>query len=497
MSKIVHLRSGSFADETQSLNEDGTKIDKQAMLVYAGEFESMDGPVEIKDEDIELLSTNHNSYMSKLSRLATGEHHPKHNPPIQLDHSTSARDTVGRLVGNLTVGEHITEDGKTVKALFGTARVLGKENVEKVNDGRWTNLSGGFDLETHRVTELTITPFPAASEAALLSKKRRMTEEAEGEEMPKYQELKLKMGMYDKCKKRLMDKEELSAEEVDEKLAALSEEEVEKMSKEQDDEEKRLADEAAEDEKEKAEKKKDELKRMTALSGHKDKLVQLSKDIKCANKNVQLAAKKTSIRVRLSQLSANQKITPAEIKALDINEMAGKSDDVVNEVLLSYEKREPVIDTGLYGSTKALTAGQMKSQIKKLSGERNELLTRLRMKSKRADALKRLKELGVTEEELEKGVEVQGDTKSGGDVEFEAAYGEMKKLMGEGKEEEAKEYFRKHMTGDQETAMSYVDSDANAEMSSLAEEVKKMQTNFDEVVKLAAPLFGATPEELV
>ncbi len=88
------------------MNEAKTTLDKPAMLVYTGSFESMDGPVEIKDEDIEKLASNHNTLLAKLSRLASGDVHPKHNPPIQLDHSTSARDTVGRLVGNLTVGEH-------------------------------------------------------------------------------------------------------------------------------------------------------------------------------------------------------------------------------------------------------------------------------------------------------------------------------------------------------------------------------------------------------
>ena len=53
---------------------------KMQCSFYSGKFESMDGPVEIKDEDIEKLASNHNTMLSKLSRLATGEHDPKNNP---------------------------------------------------------------------------------------------------------------------------------------------------------------------------------------------------------------------------------------------------------------------------------------------------------------------------------------------------------------------------------------------------------------------------------
>src|SRR5271157_5024170 len=105
----------------------------------------------------------HNSILKKATRLASGEPHPRVYPPIQLDHSKSARDTVGRLVGDLTMGEYELADGKKVQALKGKVRVLGKENVERVEDGRWAHLSIGADLKKHELSELSITPFPAAS----------------------------------------------------------------------------------------------------------------------------------------------------------------------------------------------------------------------------------------------------------------------------------------------------------------------------------------------
>lgn len=621
MAKTFRLTVGSLEGEGKS-NEAKTSLDKQAMLVYAGKFESMDGPVEIKDEDIEKLAANHNTILSKLSRLATGDVPLRHSPPLQLDHSTSARDTVGRLVGELSIGEHTDSDGKKIKALFGTARILGKENIERVEDGRWTNLSGGFDLENHKVTELTITPFPAAADASLLSKKRfayqdsydnqdivkeykgyqiglvvddkgdmfwtvfddeskvgggkgssesdclqkakkyidtagnhlskhrfakwkkhkaveykdqtievffdendpssfvatstnirengssaqeviteakklidqrsKNLSKGEGDDMPSYKELKEKMGMYEKCKKHLMDKEKLSEEGADEKLAALGDEDLKKMSAERDEEDKKLAADNEEKEKLAAVEKEKELKRMSAMKDQKTQLIQLSKGITAANAKVQLAVKKSGIQVRLAKLQAQTKITPAEIKALNLDELVGKSEEVISATLSSYEKREPVIDVGLFGSTKALTAGQLQARLKKMGMEKLELETRLNMPSKAGEAKTRLAEIEEDEKALQSQVDRTEQPAARND--HEQVLAELKGMLAEGKHDEALSHLKKNMTGGQETAT--MGEQPVKEISALAEEVKKMQTNFDEVIKLAAPAFGITAEEL-
>ncbi len=170
---LVRLKESGSIDPTEKADGDSEiSIDRRAMLVYAGTFESMDGEVIVEPEHIKSLVKNHNSVLSKVKRLASGTVHLKHYPPIQLDHSTSARDTVGRLVGDLSVEDHETPDGKKVPAVFGMVRFLGKENVERVNDGRWTHLSIGADFEKGTVSELSVTPFPAAKQASLLSKVR-------------------------------------------------------------------------------------------------------------------------------------------------------------------------------------------------------------------------------------------------------------------------------------------------------------------------------------
>lgn len=164
------LNSGSFEPSEKIEGEIPASMDKKALLVYAGSFESMDGTVDIKPEMLTALADSHNSLFANLKRLAGNADVPLRKcPPIQLDHSRSARDTVGRLVGNLILGTHTLHEGETpVPALFGTVRILGQDNVERVVDGRWSELSIGADFEKNKLVELTITPFPAAAEASLL-----------------------------------------------------------------------------------------------------------------------------------------------------------------------------------------------------------------------------------------------------------------------------------------------------------------------------------------
>jgi hypothetical protein len=486
MPRHVRLEVGSFGGEDKVGQG---YLDKRVMLVYSGEFKSLDGPVIIKDEDIDQLASIHNSFLSKLSRLATGDIPLKHAPPIQLDHSTSARDTVGRLVGDLEVGE-FDDEGTKKKALFGTARILGDENIERVKDGRWTHVSMGADLESHKITELTITPFPAAANASLLSKNPTLTQG--DNEMPAYKELKCKMEAFEKCKRHLMDKEKLSDEDAEKKLGELDDEAVRKMVAEYDAELARIADEEAK-------KKEAELKRMGALKDHKTKLIQLNIDLRGSSEKIRLAAKKSAISVRLGKLKAAGKITPAEVKKLSLDDMARASDEVLNAQLKSYEERQPVIDVGLYGTVKALTASQLQANLKRLSMEREELQTRLNMPSKRDEALKRLAQIEDEEREVNVHIDNVPQGSHPSEMEgFDMAWDECAKMIGEGKGAEAKERMKKYMgaiVGPRMTESMPV-SDSTPEMSALAEDIKKMQTSFEEIVKLAAPVFGVTTEEL-
>lgn len=549
---------GAMTGETKA---DDAHFEKDVMMVYTGKFDSMDGEVEIKDEDIEKLVGNHNANLEKLSKLASGPYDIGKNPPLQLDHSTSAKDTVGRVVGPLKVGEYATEDGKKLKAMFGKVRVLGADNIEKVKDGRWSHVSMGADLETHTLSELTITPFPAAAHAALLSKRRLAasppktisykdctievyadeagqwhwtavdrggigSSEADAIKQAKaaidefltnnpdhvtkrrgtkmsYKETKEKAEMYAKCKKHLMDEKKMSEEDAEKHLESAKDEELSKMAAEHDEKLKHLAEEEA--------KSKDaEMKRLAGLSGSKAKLIALNKQMKEHDGKIQLAQKRLNIQVRLSKLRAEQKITPAEIKKLNLDELAGKSAEVIEVALKMFENRQPVIDPGLFGSTKAMNPAKLSARLKSLQMERMELETRLNMPSKRDEALKRLAE-------VDKALAAEESVAGGGPInpppmddkermaKFEEAYGHMKNLMDAGKHDEAKEHMRKHMglavgPGGDVDHMSDsgmpVGPGGVEHMSALAEGHKKLQTEFQEIVKLVGPVFDIKAEEL-
>lgn len=494
MLKKIRLFSGLLEGDVKVDDKSG-HLDKPVMLVYAGKFESMDGPVEIKDEDIEKLAANHNSKFEQL-QLAHGDGSVKGCPPIQLDHSTSATHTVGRLVGGLTVGEHTPAGGKPVKALLGTCRFLGADNIEKVMDGRWQNVSMGADMEGHELSELTITPFPAAAEATLLSKNKLSTEEKK----MGYKDTKEKADLYAKCKKHLMDEKKMSEEDSDKHLEALDDEGVKKMAAEEDERSSKLA--ADEDEKAKKlaadeeEKKKSELSRLAALEEPKKKMIALNKNMIAHQKKVQLARKKVEISTRLSKLRADGKVTPAEVKKMNLEEMAGQDQAVIDATLKSYSDREPVIDTGLHGTIKALSAGQITSRLKKMTMEREELQTRLNMPSKRDEALKRLAELDMSEAEANK---LAAETPAP-DGDFEKLWGDIKGMMDGARHEDAKEHLRKHLTAlaiPRNTDAAPPAEDQTQDLSALADGMKNMQTEFESITKLCAPLLGITPEELV
>lgn len=629
---LIRLKETGHFDETKGeAKADLSSLDKPCMLVYTGKFQSMDGEVEIKDEDIETLASNHNSLFKRLSRMVGGEVHPKYNPPIQLDHSTSARDTVGRLVGEVKVGEHEI-DGKKVKALMGTTRILGKENVERVMDGRWTHLSIGADLEKHSISELTITPFPAAADASLLAKthlgsakkessykdftyyiadtgegtstryetgiqwdsgsgwyfekgfpteaeavayaKKMIDKElklrpdeyklADGkkkpvkmanvakkldyngskveihevdgmyhtevdeqlldEQMPdlaaaedyakkhvdvktkdesklkagegqgdddmskkklSYKDAKEQVAMYEKCKKHLMDKEQLSEEAAEGRMSNLSDEDVSKMAGDRDEEDKKLA---AEDEKKKAEEKD----RMSKMAGSKEKLVKLTKGFRENAGKVALTQAKAAIKIRLAKLQSEAKVSPAEVKALNLDELAGKTKEVIEATLASYEKRQPVIDTGVIGSTKAMTAAQLHASLTKLNLSKEELQTRLNMPMKAEEARKQLSELAKQETELT--AALSKVELAGGDTGVDEVFTNLEALFKDGKKDEAKAKLRAFVAS-QKMSAAHV-GDNTAEMSALAEQVKTMQAEFNELVNLAGPAFGATAEEL-
>ena len=302
---LVKMSGDLTSNDTLIQNE------KRALLVYAGTFQSMDGEVVITPAHIEVLKMNHNERINKHGDMIQMSDYP----PVQIDHSTSARDTVGRLVGPVDIGTH---DGQV--ALFGRIRILGVDNWERVVDGRWTHLSIGADLEAGVIHEVTITPFPAAQNACFLSKKG--TKMAGNE-------------VTDNEKETKEEKEEARLKKI--KL----EEDAEKKKEEEEDEEN--------DKKLKA--------KLSAFS--------------VKSNSIRLKLKTASIQSRFARLKSQCKVTPAELKKVDFVKFCACNDATIDAVLKTYENREPVIVPGQFGSVTATNASEI-AKSARLSALRDE-----------------------------------------------------------------------------------------------------------------------------
>lgn len=660
--KIHRLKSGFFEMKPEEMvqAETPSTLDRKALLVYTGNFESMDGLVEVKDEHITRLHDNHNSLLSRIGRMASGEIPLKFCPPIQLDHSLSAKDTVGRLVGLLEIGDHEPEPGKSVKALFGMVRILGKENVEKVVDGRWTNLSIGADLEDGKFSELTITPFPAAADAAMLASTRPFkgdraevlperdgyrvkvkhpygygrsfpsldqanayaeecdkgmyrfaakTQKYKGEdikitqgegeswylevgeikrgpfqkeqdaylegcqivesgvlkklsntslakpkvtskfdsktgtytvlfdgvefetgfksmkealdwgrefienhkmskgeqpmlarlkaflmrtmklsaedadkkmsEMPEADKAKMQGDAdkdHERMKKHLMDRDKCSAEDADKRMAEMNVEDMKKLAEECDEKEKMAAAQPYEG-KETAEEEK--LEPTHKMAKAKEELTKLSADFRKISEGTRLAAKKAQLSVRLSKLRADAKITPAEVKKIDLAKLSAASDETVEEVFKSYENREPVILTGLIGSKNETNVSDV-YKAARMSALEKDVRANMSLLSKAKSTNL------AAEMEPKKEASMMGEVS-----EMDQEIAMVHKLIDEGKLPEAKERIKawgaKYMSP---AAQHQAAAPVHAEMSALAESVKLMQNEFDKAMQLIGSIVG-------
>ncbi len=123
----------------------GESLLKEARLFYVGVHKGRDYTV----ADLERIVENFD---------------PDQAVPIQLDHSSSARDTVG-FVRKLW----LEDDGLE---LHGEMEFLGRENVERVRLGLWKRVSVSLEIKRPdmKLIEVSITPFPALSNAEMFSK---------------------------------------------------------------------------------------------------------------------------------------------------------------------------------------------------------------------------------------------------------------------------------------------------------------------------------------
>jgi len=110
---------------------------------------------------------NRNYKASDLDSMVTSFTEPTDNldwsVPVQLDHSDSARDSVGHLRKVFRKGDK----------LYGILRFVGQEACSKVESGLWKRLSISV-YSNLKIREVSVTPFPFVGAAQVFEEEKEM-----------------------------------------------------------------------------------------------------------------------------------------------------------------------------------------------------------------------------------------------------------------------------------------------------------------------------------
>jgi hypothetical protein len=553
--KNVRLQVGYLDGEGTAVSD--VIYDRPVMLVYTGTFESMDGEVTITDHHIEQLASSHNaryeSAMSKVRRLfgAEAQVPMRECPPLQLDHQTTATHTIGRVVGPLNVGK-VEIEGEARTALFGTARFMGKENVDKAVDGRYTHVSIGATLDDHpTLNELSVTPFPAAPKASLLSKPRLVTyagveyeikpgdkgmdiyvggqkvtthegsEEEVRREAEKYiDKNKGEASMHEKMKKHLMEHRKMSEKDAEEMAKKMSKWHMEKMSMDDekmgkhmeaadDKEMSRMSDEydkemsklAADEDEDKKKMSAEDEEKKSAEDKEKDEkkmsfnasFVKLAKGIRTVSSEIRKDVTLSAVAARVQRLRLAGKMTPGEIQSLDIPKLASMTSNEIEAAFAMAEAREPVIRFGhAFGTTKAETIDKV---AKRFQMAKLELETRMNMPSKRAEAERMMAQLKDEEKAALARVGGQDEESPTKGMLTRVGYDDLCSMLEDKKRHEELKKHLKHLC-DMYGEMPKSDGEDDKKMSSVAKRQDQLQNQLNEFIALAAPALGIKLEEL-
>jgi len=138
--EVARLQAGGLEDLATFAEQDapeasGPRVLREAHLLHPGTF------------------NGHQFSRADLQQVVD-HFDPADPPPIQLDHSLSARDTQGYV-------RALRMEGDKLRALL---EFRGQEAVTRVSDGLWRKLSAGVYLRpTKRLKEVSVTPFPAVA----------------------------------------------------------------------------------------------------------------------------------------------------------------------------------------------------------------------------------------------------------------------------------------------------------------------------------------------
>jgi hypothetical protein len=245
--------------------------------------------------------------------------------------------------------------------------------------------------------------------------------------------------------------------------------------------------------------KEEEKEHAAKLTAAREGITKLRASFKTSIDSARLQASQGRIVTRLSKLRADGKVTPAEIKKMDLVSLASKPQNEIDLVLKTYDDREPVIMVGQRGTTKASDLSKLSSkekEMQKLEADSRKNMSLLRGVDAGKTKLSSEHVDGRTEGTAPPPVTTEEDRGEDHMAYFEKEYDEISKMMAGGQHGEAKARLEAFMTkhfassggGGEYTAANA--EEAERHLAALAENMTKMQSQFDEAIKLAADLAG-------
>jgi hypothetical protein len=324
---ILRLKSGSLLDLTPSApgplsisSESPEILEKRTILIHAGSFQSVDGPIAFDADRIKRIVAHQNTAIQSLARgYGSIEQMPLGAfPPILEDHDEETSKVVGRLSGLLEYVEmNIPGVGSQVPAAVGKIIFLGRENTKRVLDGRIYHVSIGINEETDTLSEASVVVTPAAPGAMLLSRANS-----------------IHLSSSSKTKKGKDPMPPSSAQ-----------------------------------------KNPSNEERNKRLHSLRHQMQKLTTQIHTGREIMHLKAKEAKLIHRLKSAVSGGKMTPAEYRKLlkdgDFSRLAGLPDEASDLFIKAYESRESVIEPGQRGTLQALEGGQVAKEIgqKRLKAE--------------------------------------------------------------------------------------------------------------------------------
>lgn len=354
-------------------------LDKEAIVLHVGDFDSQDGPVSFNEKRLKLAVETNNGRIKDLAthyggadKIPLGEY-----PRVMEDHegTNPSRATIGRMMGPFSIVKiDVPKLGlKDIPAIkCGKVRFLGKENAARARDGRIYDLSLGVNEKMGDLfDELSAVGEGAAPGARLLSRARlskaadykgfridringeyHRTDDQGGMHVDK-RAAPATFTIYDEQANKLINMEFSSIDEAKRYIDSHSKggHRMAKKLVPAGTAKKRLA---------------KLVQAVTTLHLLRGELGTAQTKLVTINNSVRLAARRSKIDGEVRGLIRLGKMTPAEYKNLKLDDMAKLDDSSVKICLSAFTAREkPVIEPGQRGSLDAVEQGALAKELGK------------------------------------------------------------------------------------------------------------------------------------